>query len=128
MNSATTNGITVKVITEYLADESAPLFNRYFFSYQISIENGSDQTVQLKSRHWHIIDGIGGVREVEGEGVVGQQPMIEPGRGFQYNSFCLLNTPIGRMYGVYHMVKTLTNEAFQVDIPEFRLESITIQN
>ena len=129
MVKETTNGITVNVRAQYQLENSMPWLNRYLFSYNIVIENGSDKTVQLISRHWHIINGIGEVKEVVGEGVVGLQPIIEPGYAFQYDSYCLLPTAIGRMYGTYQLVHPDGKiEGFDIQIPEFKLEAITIQN
>jgi ApaG protein len=128
MVSATTNGITVHVTTFYRLDESAPHLNRFVFAYLISIENQSKRTFQLLSRHWYILNGIGETREVIGEGVVGQQPIIEPGFAFRYESFCLLATPLGRMWGTYTIQDPETKETWDIAIPEFTLESLTLQN
>jgi ApaG protein len=128
MYSATTQGITVRVTHEYRIDESIPVYNRYVFSYRIRIENMSEETVQLLHRHWQITNGIGEERDVAGEGVVGQQPVIEPGYAFEYTSFCVLATPLGSMHGTYEMLRMSDQKQFFVIIPEFHLEALTLQN
>jgi ApaG protein len=128
MFSATTQGITVRVTHEYRIDESIPVYNRYVFSYRIRIENMSEETVQLLHRHWQITNGIGEERDVAGEGVVGQQPVIEPGYAFEYTSFCVLATPLGSMHGTYEMLRMSDQKQFFVIIPEFHLEALTLQN
>lgn len=128
MVSATTNGITVRVKSTYRIDESAPMLNRFVHAYQIMIENGSDTAFQLVSRHWYIRNGIGEMREVIGEGVVGQQPVIAPGYAFQYESFSVLATPLGYMWGTYTVRNMRDQSTIQVAIPEFALEALTLQN
>ena len=96
MVTSLTNGITVRVTTKYLPQHSNPRAHRYLFGYFISIENGSLYTIQLLRRHWFITDGMGQVREVEGEGVVGEQPVLLPGEEFSYSSYCDLETEIGK--------------------------------
>ncbi len=128
MVSATTNGITVIVKTNYRIEESAPLFNRFIHTYEVRIENGSDTTFQLLSRHWYIRNGIGEIREVIGEGVVGKQPVIAPGYAFQYESFSVLATPLGYMWGNYTLRNLHDQSLIQVAIPEFTLEALTLQN
>ncbi len=128
MFTATTHGITVSVEVRYEPEHSNPALYKYVFSYQVLIENNSDQTVQLLRRHWHIIDGKGLHREVEGEGVVGQQPVLRPGQSHHYASWCPLRTPIGKMYGTYLMVRQRDHRLFMVRIPEFRLEAPQILN
>lgn len=91
------------------------------FAYHISIENLSDYTVQLISRYWKIFDAKGDYREVSGEGVVGEQPIIEPGKVHQYTSGCNLNSEFGFMEGHYNMIRSLDNSSFQVEIPRFNL-------
>jgi ApaG protein len=119
-HAATTNGITVRASVNSLADQSEPAKGKYFWSYHIRIENGSRRTVQLISREWTISDSRGIRHEVQGEGVVGEQPVIEPGGAFDYVSGCPLGTPTGWMEGVYHMVGVDGSE-FAVAIPRFPL-------
>ncbi len=116
-----TNGIKVSVETEYQPEYSSPSQMHFVFTYRITIENGSEHTIQLLTRHWFIHDANSLVREVEGEGVVGQQPVIEPGQDHQYVSGCNLKSGIGKMYGTYLMEKILDGQQFRVVIPEFTM-------
>ncbi len=120
--AATTRGVTVRVAPSYLADQSDPAGGRWVWAYHIRIENGSDETVQLLSRHWIITDGRGRIEEVEGPGVVGEQPVIEPGRSFDYVSGCPLPTPSGIMRGTYRMVDA-GGRSFDIAVPPFSLDS-----
>lgn len=117
---ATTDGIAVFVSSSYLPEQSQPDEGRWFWAYHIRIENGSDRTVQLLTRHWIITDGRGERHSVEGEGVIGEQPVIEPGGSFDYVSGCPLPTPTGAMQGSYRMLAE-DGEAFDAAIPRFRL-------
>ena len=119
METLTTNHITVSVETEYLAAHSNPRAGKYIFGYHITIENGSLHKVQLMRRHWLIQDACGTLREVEGEGVVGLQPVLTPGEVHGYSSFCNLDTDIGKMAGTYLMVRTDDGSMFEATIPEF---------
>ena len=119
-HEAYTNGITVRVAVSYLAEQSAPASGRWFWSYHIRIENGSDRSVQLLSRYWRIIDGRGSVHEVRGEGVVGEMPLIAPGASFDYVSGCPLSTATGSMEGSYRMVDE-NGDSFDILIPKFPL-------
>ena len=119
-NVATTRGITVRVAVSYLAEQSDPSINRWFWSYHVRIENGSDRSIQLLSRSWTITDGRGTVHEVQGEGVVGEMPLIPPGGSYDYVSGCPLDTPSGSMSGSYHMVDE-DGESFDISIPKFAL-------
>ena len=121
MNTTTTQGVTVSVTTNYLPDYSSPSQEHYVFAYKIDILNGSEYTVKLLRRHWYIYDANGVVREVEGEGVVGQQPVLEPGESHQYVSGCNLKSGLGKMRGTYQMERVVDGEEFTVDIPEFTL-------
>ncbi|HEY4176836.1 MAG TPA: Co2+/Mg2+ efflux protein ApaG [Kofleriaceae bacterium] len=102
-SSIITDGIRVRVVSHYLADQSSPRDDRYVFAYTITISNESGKTAQLRTRHWIITDGRGSVEEVRGDGVVGEQPRLSPGQSFQYTSGCVLKTPIGTMQGTYRM-------------------------
>ena len=119
-NVATTRDVRVRVAVSYLAEQSNPLLNRWFWSYHIRIENGSGVSVQLLSRSWRIVDGRGTVHEVHGEGVVGETPLIAPGGSFDYVSGCPLDTPNGAMSGSYRMVDE-DGSMFDVAIPRFAL-------
>ncbi len=120
MFSATTRGIRVDVESEYIPEQSDPTNQRYFFAYHIKITNEGTETVQLVTRHWVITNADGHVEEVQGEGVVGEQPTLSPGETFEYTSFCPLNTPLGTMHGTYQMV-TDDGEEFDAEVPVFTL-------
>jgi ApaG protein len=119
MNSIITHGIEISVQTRYYAPQSDPKHNHYFFVYEITITNKSDYTVKLLKRHWDITDGFGDKREVDGDGVVGETPTIEPGDSFSYNSGCDFSSEIGKMSGYYTMKKLVDQSEFNVLIPEF---------
>lgn len=112
--------MTVMVAVSFLPEQSEPAKGRWFWAYHVRIENGSPNAVQLISREWSISDGRGGRHEVQGEGVVGEQPVIEPGGSFDYVSGCPLNTPTGSMEGKYHMLGS-DGGSFAVAIPHFPL-------
>lgn len=119
-STATTRGIRVTVDARFSPEHSSPERAHWFFLYTITIENTSDLTVQLLTRHWIITDGEGRVEEVQGPGVVGEQPVLMPGESFEYTSGCPLTTPLGSMVGTYQMV-TPTGESFDVEIARFDL-------
>lgn len=119
-DEATTRGVVVRVSVSYLPEQSEPHRGRWFWAYHIRIENEGPVTVQLLTRHWIITDGRGLRHTVEGEGVVGEQPMIAPGASFDYVSGCPLSTPSGSMQGTYHMIAE-DGSAFDVTIPRFAL-------
>ena len=123
-NVAVTRDIRVRVAVSYLAEQSNPQLSRWFWSYHIRIENGSDLSVQLLSRSWRIVDGRGATHEVHGEGVVGETPLIAPGGSFDYVSGCPLDTPTGSMSGSYRMVDE-DGSLFDIDIPRFALVAPT---
>ena len=123
-NLATTRDITVRVAVSYLAEQSNPGLNRWFWSYHIRIENGSDRSVQLLSRSWRIVDAHGTVHDVHGEGVVGETPLIAPRGSFDYVSGCPLDTPGGSMSGSYRMVDE-DGAVFDIAIPRFTLVAPT---
>jgi ApaG protein len=116
----TTDGITISVRPAFVPEKSRPDQNRWFFAYKVRIANASRDTVQLLSRHWIIRDASGTIDEVQGLGVVGEQPVLRPGEHFEYTSFCPLRTPFGSMEGSYRMVRD-TGEEFDVAIPRFEL-------
>ena len=118
----TTNGIRVSVEPEFLADQSDPEEDHYVWAYTVRIENGSSETVQLRDREWTITDAFGQSEMVAGEGVVGEQPVLRPGEGFEYTSGAPLPTPSGLMFGRYGM-ETADGRRFLVDIPAFSLDS-----
>ena len=121
MNPIITHGIEISVQTRYYAPQSDPKSNHFFFVYEITITNKSDFTVKLLRRHWDITDCFGKKRMVEGEGVVGETPSIEPGEAFAYNSGCDFSTEVGKMSGYYVMQKLVAHSEFKVAIPEFVL-------
>lgn len=110
----------ITVVTEYLPHQSKPGNQQYAFAYHISIANLGDEAAQLISRHWIITDGNESRQEVEGAGVVGEQPMISPGETYQYSSGVILETQVGTMSGTYHMVGA-SGTAFDAPIPVFLL-------
>ncbi|MBN8578166.1 MAG: Co2+/Mg2+ efflux protein ApaG [Cyclobacteriaceae bacterium] len=116
-----TQGIKVSVETEYQPSYSSPSQYHYVFTYRITIENQSDFTIQLLRRHWQIHDAGHATREVEGEGVVGQQPVLEPGQVHQYVSGCNLKSGLGKMVGTYQMERIVDGSTFKVAIPEFTM-------
>ena len=122
MYSETTRSITVTVEPAFLDDQSDPDEHRYVWAYAVRIENRSDTTVQLRSRHWRITDAFGKVQEVRGTGVVGVEPVLNPGESFEYTSGTPLQTPSGIMAGSYRM-ETPTGDAFDIAIPAFSLDS-----
>jgi len=121
--TATTRGVRVTVRSFYLADQSRPDEGTYVWAYRIRIENFGRETVQLLRRTWLITDERGRTQRVHGAGVVGQQPVLEPGEAFEYTSGTPLETPSGFMTGTYHMVATASGETFDIAIPAFSLDS-----
>lgn len=120
MSSDRADDIHIEVETQYLDGESAPDEDRYVFAYTITIRNDGDTPAQLLTRHWQITNGNGRVQEVHGDGVVGEQPYLKPGEGFQYTSGTQLDTSMGTMKGRYGMVAD-DGQAFDAPIPEFLL-------
>jgi ApaG protein len=116
-----TDGVKISVEIQYQPEYSNPAGEHYMYAYKINIENMSDYTVQLLRRRWDIFDSNGSHREVEGEGVVGQQPVIEPGESHEYISGCNLKTDMGSMKGEYQMLRMIDNTLFDAQIPEFYL-------
>ncbi len=122
MYTTTTRSIRVSVEPFYLAEQSEPDKERWVFGYKVMIENGGPEPVQLLTRHWRITDGRGRLHEVKGDGVVGEQPVIEPGRAFTYASGAPLGTPSAIMVGSYQMASP-SGERFDVAIPAFSLDA-----
>lgn len=118
-----TQGVSITVESFYQEEQSNPLKNEYLHAYRITIQNLSGMPVQLLSRHWYISDTFYGteVREVVGEGVVGEQPIIQPTESYQYISACNLRSEIGKMRGTYEMENLYDKTRFTVNIPEFKL-------
>jgi ApaG protein len=120
--SAITQGVSVSVTPQFLEDQSDPEADSFVWAYTIVVANESDRQVQLMSRHWIITDGRGHVEHVRGPGVVGEQPILDPGDAFEYTSGCPLRTPSGFMRGTYQMVDE-AGAAFDVTVPAFSLDS-----
>jgi ApaG protein len=120
MSSIQTRGILVTVRSQYIPERSSASARQYAFAYTVTIANRGTVTSQLKSRHWIITDANGVVQEVQGEGVVGAQPVLQPGEEFEYTSWCIIATPGGSMRGSYQMV-TAEGERFDAEIALFRL-------
>lgn len=116
--SATTENIQVEVNPIYVPERSAPENNQYFYAYKIRITNHGDFKCRVIHRHWKIKDGNGKVYEVQGSGVIGEQPMIGPGEHYEYTSFCPLHSPYGNMRGKYQMIDEFGNR-FWVEVPLF---------
>jgi ApaG protein len=117
---AETRGLIVRVSVSFLPEQSEPASGRWFWAYHIRLENDGDQEVQLLTRRWIITDGRGARHSVEGEGVVGDQPVIAPGQSYDYVSGCPLDTPTGAMEGSYRMIGA-DGEIFEARIPRFQL-------
>ena len=120
MSVATTNGIRIEVVSSYLPERSLPRQRQFLFAYHVTISNVGDEVAQLQSRRWIITDGNGEVQTVEGDGVVGEQPVLEPGTSFEYTSFCPLSTAFGTMHGHYVMVRP-GGGTFEAEIAPFML-------
>ena len=116
-----TEGVSIMVETFYQPAQSNPLSAEHLFAYRITIENLTVYPVKLLSRHWHILDSNGTHREVEGDGVVGEQPVMAPGDSYQYTSGVNLQSEIGKMYGTYLMENLFNRKKLTVTIPEFHL-------
>lgn len=126
MYHETTHDILVSVMPVYIDEKSNPEKNLYYWAYRVTIKNKSNNTVQLLWRHWRISDSLGRIEEVEGEGVVGEKPVLEPGKQFEYTSGCPLATTSGIMVGTYTMSivndDSKQNEKFDINIPAFSLD------
>jgi ApaG protein len=121
MANKISEGMEVSVETFYQPDYSNPISGEYMFAYRITIENHNGFAVKLHRRHWHIFDSNGSYREVEGEGVVGVQPILQPAERYQYVSGCNLRTEMGKMYGSYTMENLHNKKTFEVNIPVFEM-------
>jgi ApaG protein len=121
MYRAVTRNLEVTVTPHFLAERSSPESGHYFWAYTIEISNLGTETVQLKTRYWQITDASGRVQEVRGAGVIGEEPVLEPGQSFEYTSGVPLPTASGFMTGSYGMV-TADGEQFDIDIPTFSLD------
>lgn len=117
-----THSIRVAIYTHYLAEQSDPETNKYVWAYQVSISNEGQETVQLLNRYWHITDSTGEIKEVRGEGVVGERPTIKPGDIYRYTSGTPLKSSSGFMTGSYEMIGE-AGELFDVDVPTFPLDT-----
>ena len=118
-----TRSVMVSVEPFYVEAQSAPERHRYVFGYRVRIENRGAETVQLLRRHWRITDALGRTVEVRGDGVVGEQPVLNPGESFEYTSGTPLGTASGIMVGSYQMVATATGETFAAAVPAFSLDA-----
>jgi ApaG protein len=112
--------VCVEVETSYLEDQSEPRNQRFVFGYTITIRNDGQVPAKLLRRHWIITDANGRKQEVRGDGVVGEQPHLQPGQGFRYSSGAVIETPVGAMQGTYHMIDD-DGQQFEAPIPAFRL-------
>ena len=121
MQVAITNDVKIIVESAYQSSRLNMQETEYMFAYRITILNQGEYSIKLLSRHWHIIDSLTGRSEVKGEGVVGMQPLLEPGESHQYVSGCALLSELGKMYGTYLMERQMDGQLFEVKIPEFIL-------
>ena len=128
MVTAITEGIKVSVEAVYQAEFSSPHQQHYVFTYKVNIENHSNISVQLLRRKWEIFDAGRHITSVEGDGVVGQQPILEPGYTHQYISGCNLKSGLGKMRGYYYMEKLIDGKMIEVEIPEFQLIADVFNN
>ncbi len=119
--------IAISVETQYLSEESDFLTQEHVFLYTITIANEGDLPARLLGRHWLIVDANGNTQEIRGEGVVGEQPQVQPGENFQYTSYAVINTPIGSMLGSYQMISA-DGRFFDAEIPTFRLANPILIN
>ena len=117
----TLNQIRINVKSSFISDKSSIKKSIYFFMYKVTIINNSDETLQLINRHWHISDANDNTQVINGEGVIGQQPILKPKDSFQYSSFCPIKTEFGTMSGFYTFRKVDTNDLYKGIIPKFIL-------
>ena len=123
MVSKITRGIKISVLTSFEGLYFKSYKNFFAFSYEITIENQSKDSVQLISRHWEILDSLNHIETVDGEGVIGRKPVIKPGETHTYNSSCLLSSPFGAMRGYFKMIDFTSTRNFRVFIPTFKLSA-----
>jgi ApaG protein len=121
MISKISEGVNVSVETFYQPEYSNPFNSEYMFAYRITLENSNSFPVQLLRRHWYIFDSNSELREVEGEGVIGIQPVINPGQKYQYVSGCNLRSELGKMHGMYFMENSHNKQTFIIKIPAFEM-------
>ena len=122
MSDAVTNDVRVEVLSRHSPENSKPLNSEWVFQYTVRITNQGPYAVQLLSRHWIITDAAEATREIKGDGVVGEQPLLAPGQSFQYSSWCPLSTPMGSMRGTYQMVGA-DGRLFDIEIAPFALRA-----
>jgi ApaG protein len=122
LSDAITHDVRVEVLSQYSSEHSHPLDGEWVFQYTVRITNQGNETVQLISRHWIITDAAEQQREVKGDGVVGQQPILAPGESFKYSSWCPLETSVGSMQGTYQMASA-EGERFEIEIAPFGLNA-----
>jgi len=123
MSEAVTNDIRVEVLCQHVPDKSRPHEDQWIFQYTVRTTNQGTETVQLMTRHWIITDGFGNQQEVQGPGVVGEQPVLGPGQSFKYSSWCPLRTPTGMMHGTYQMKRLSGGGQFDIEIAPFALKA-----
>jgi ApaG protein len=123
MVSQITQGIKISVLTTFEGTYFKNHKIHFAFSYEITIENHSKDSVQLTSRHWEIFDSLNDIEIVDGEGVVGKKPVLKPGETHTYSSGCLLSSPFGSMCGYFNMINFTSTKKFQVIVPSFRLSA-----
>jgi len=121
MVSKISEGVNISVETFYQPEYSNPINSEYMFAYRITLENSNSFPVQLLRRHWYIFDSNSELREVEGEGVIGVQPVINPGQKYQYVSGCNLKSEMGKMHGMYFMENNHNKQTFIIKIPVFEM-------
>jgi len=123
MVSQITNGIKISVRSNYIGSSVFNDFLLYNFSYRITIDNNSNDSAQLITRHWEILDALNSKKYVNGAGVIGKKPIIKPGESYSYESYASLFSPIGAMLGSYSMINLSTSAIYQVTIPRFKLHA-----
>ena len=123
MVSQITRGIKISVLTSFEGTYFKNYKIHFAFTYQITIENQSKDSVQLKSRHWEIFDSLNDQEIVDGDGVVGKKPVLKPGERYTYSSGCLLASPIGAMKGYFNMINFTSTKSFKVQVPSFKLSA-----